>query len=140
MMTQAAAKMASGAADRVRILDPFKDSRQIWLGLEEEGLRRKVFEIISAGNTGASHLRAGLTVFEPGEECAPHNHPGSEEINVALRGGGLAIDITAGTELPFKENDWIFIPESHFHAHRNNGSEPLWLLWCYAPPGELPKR
>lgn len=139
-MAQAAASTASGLATGVRILDPFRDSRQLWLGLEEEGLRRKVFEIVTADNVGAANIRAGLTVFEPGEECAPHNHPGSEEINVAIRGSGLALDITAGTELPFKENDWIFIPAGHFHAHRNDGNEPLWLLWCYAPPGELPKR
>jgi putative monooxygenase len=140
MMPQAAASKIKSLKGGVRILDPFKDSQPRWLGLEEDGLRRKVFEIVTAESVGSHNLRAGLTIFEPGEECAPHKHPGSEEFNVAIRGSGLALDITAGTELPFKQNDWIFIPADHIHVHRNNGNEPLWLLWCYAPPGELPKR
>ena len=138
-MAQTAANTHAEAGG-VRVLSPFKDSRALWLGLAEEGLRRKVFEIVTADNVGATNLRAGLTVFEPGEQCAPHSHPGSEEFNVAIKGSGVAFDMTAGTELPFGEYDWIFIPAGHVHVHRNNGSEPLWLLWCYAPPGELPTR
>ena len=140
--------MARAAADRgqpssargVRVLDPFADSPSLWLGLNEEGLRRKVFRVINSETVGSRNLLAGLTIFEPGEECAPHNHPNSEEINVVLRGTGLAIDVSLGTEIAFKQNDWIFIPKGQFHVHRNTGSEPLWLLWCYAPPGELPTR
>ena len=98
-MKQGAASKAQTVADSVRVLDPFKDLRQLWLGLEEEGLRRKVFQIITSDNVGSRHLRAGLTIFEPGEQCAPHNHPDSEEFNVAIKGSGLALDITAGTEL-----------------------------------------
>jgi putative monooxygenase len=140
MKQSVASRASESVVDSVRVLDPFKDSRQLWLGLEEEGLRRKVFQIITPDTVGSRHLRAGLTIFEPGEQCAPHNHPDSEEFNVAIKGSGLALDITAGTELTFNENDWIFIPAGNVHVHRNNGDEPLWLLWCYAPPGELPKR
>lgn len=124
----------------VRILNPFADSRPLWLGLDEEGLRRKVFRVINPETVGAAHLTAGLTIFEPGEQCAPHSHPDSEEFNVVIRGSGLAIDVTLGIESSFRENDWIFIPKGHVHIHRNTGHEPLWLLWCYAPPGELPTR
>jgi oxalate decarboxylase/phosphoglucose isomerase-like protein (cupin superfamily) len=140
-MAKAAVKtIEQGKTDRVRILDPFKNSRPLWLGLDEEGFRRKVFQIITDDTVGSQHLRAGLTIFEPGEQCAPHNHPQSEEINVALKGSGIAIDVTAGTESRFKAHDWIFIPKGHVHVHRNDGDEPLWLLWCYAPPGDLPTR
>jgi len=140
-MTKAAVKtIEQTKTDRVRVLDPFKDSRPLWLGLDEEGFRRKVFRIIGDDTVGSQHLRAGVTIFEPGEQCAPHNHPQSEEINVALRGSGIAIDVTAGTEQRFKAHDWIFIPKGHVHIHRNDGDEPLWLLWCYAPPGDLPTR
>lgn len=140
--------MANAAAERfqpsspngVRVLDPFVDSLPLWLGLGEEGLRRKVFRVINRETVGSSHLVAGVTVFEPGEQCAPHNHPESEEFNVVLKGSGVALDVTAGTEIPFKERDWIFIPKGHVHIHRNTGNEPLMLLWCYAPPGELPTR
>lgn len=139
-MAHAAAESRRNDAAGVRILDPFADSRPLWLGLDEEGLRRKVFRVINAETVGSAHLTAGLTIFEPGEQCAPHNHPESEEFNVVLRGSGLAIDVTLGTESAFRENDWIFIPKGHVHIHRNTGREPLWLLLCYAPPGELPAR
>jgi gentisate 1,2-dioxygenase len=138
-MPVAAKKTAHDAAS-IRVLDPFKDSNALWLGLEEPGLRRKVFQAITSETVGAHNMRAGLTIFPPGEACAPHNHPDSEEINVVIRGSGVAVDVTSGREIPFKENDWIFIPKGHFHIHRNTSSEPLWLLWCYAPIGELPTR
>jgi putative monooxygenase len=41
--------------------------------------------------------------------------------------------------VPFKAGDWMFIPTGVFHQHVNNGDEPLWLIWMYTPPGELPK-
>lgn len=140
MAKAAAKKIEKSKIDKVRILDPFKDSRQLWLGLNEEGLRRKVFQVITADTVGAQHLRAGLTIFEPGERCAVHNHPDSEEFNVALKGSGIAFDKTTGTKQRFVEHEWIFIPKGHFHVHLNDGDEPLWLLWCYAPPGDLPTR
>lgn len=126
--------------EKIRILEPFKDSTKIWLGLEEEGLRRKVFRIIDKERVGAGNMVAGLTIFEPGEKCAPHNHPDSEEINIAVKGGGIAYDQTTGSQTRFKEGDWIFIPKGNVHVHENDGDEPLWLMWCYAPPGELPTR
>ena len=125
---------------KIQILDPFRDAKETWLGLQEEGLRRKVFKLIDKDLVGANQMVAGLTVFEPGERCAEHNHPESEEINVAIRGAGIAYDRTAGVEMRFKRNDWIFIPAGNFHVHYNDGNEPLWLLWCYAPPGQLPTR
>ena len=126
--------------NKIQILDPFRDAKEIWLGLDEDGLRRKVFRLIDKDLVGSNQMVAGLTVFEPGERCAEHNHPESEEINVAIRGSGIAYDRSAGTEMRFKQNDWIFIPAGNFHVHYNDGSEPLWLLWCYAPPGQLPTR
>jgi putative monooxygenase len=126
--------------EHVRVVNPFRDAKQIWLGLQEEGLRRKVFRIIDKELVHSENLVAGLTIFEPGERCAPHNHPESEEINIAIRGGGIAYDKTAKVETRFKQGDWIFIPKGHVHVHYNDGEEPLWLMWCYAPPGELPKR
>ncbi len=126
--------------EKIRVMEPFKDSTQIWLGLEEEGLRRKVFRIVDKERVKANNLVAGVTIFEPGERCAAHNHPDSEEINVVLKGGGIAYDETNGTEMRFKEMDWIFIPKGLMHVHFNDCDEPLWLLWCYAPPGELPTR
>ena len=72
--------------NKIQILDPFRDAKEIWLGLDEDGLRRKVFRLIDKDLVGSNQMVAGLTVFEPGERCAEHNHPESEEINVAIRG------------------------------------------------------
>ena len=76
-------------------------------------------------------------MFEPGEASALHNHPESEEIDIIIRGSGVLVD--DGQEVPFKEGAWMFIPTGVFHQHRNTGTEPLWLIWIYTPPGELPK-
>ena len=49
--------------DSVRVMNPFKDCDELWLGLDEEGLRRKVFQVVTPETVGASKMRAGLTVF-----------------------------------------------------------------------------
>ncbi len=121
----------------IKILTPFKDGKQIWIGLDEPGFRRKAFRTVDAEMVNSKYFAAGLTVFEPGESSSLHNHPGSEEIDIIVRGGGELLD--NGERAPFKEGDWMFIPEGVYHQHVNNGDEPLWLIWIYTPPGELPK-
>ncbi len=126
--------------DEIKVINPFKEGKHFWLGLEEEGLRRKVFRVIDEELINSDRMVVGLTIFEPGEGCAPHSHPGSEEFNYAVRGGGIAIDVTHSKETRFKTNEFIFIPDGVEHVHFNDGEEPLWLLWAYAPPGEMPTR
>ncbi len=121
---------------QIKVLFPFKDAEEIWLGLDTPGFRRKVFRAVSKELVDSEYIVAGLTVFEPGECSAWHNHPESEELDIIVRGSGLLKD---GDDLvPFKEGDWMFIPKGVFHQHRNVGDEPLWLIWMYTPPGELP--
>jgi len=121
----------------VKVLRPFKDGKEIWIGLDTPGFRRKVFRLVDKELVGSKHIVAGLTIFEPGESSSLHNHPGSEEVDIMVRGtGDVMVD---GKPIPFAEGDWVFIPESVFHQHVNNGNEPLWLIWMYTPPGELPK-
>jgi mannose-6-phosphate isomerase-like protein (cupin superfamily) len=119
------------------VLFPFKDGEEIWLGLDTPGFRRKVFRTVSKELVDSEFIVAGLTVFEPGEASAWHNHPDSEELDIIIRGCGTLKD---GEDLvPFKQGEWMFIPKGVFHQHRNTGDEPLWLIWMYTPPGELPK-
>lgn len=124
----------------IKVIKTYKDTKEIWLGLEEEGHRRKVFRAIDEEQLGAKNMVAGLTIFEPGERCAAHSHPGSEEINFVVGGGGIAIDVTHGKETRFGKHDFIFIPDGVEHVHFNDTEEPLFLLWCYAPPGMLPTK
>ena len=122
---------------QVKVLHPFKDGKEIWIGLDSPGFRRKVFQLVDKELVGSEHIVAGLTIFEPGESSSRHNHPGSEEVDIMVRGtGDVVID---GQCIPFQEGDWVFIPEGVFHQHVNNGNEPLWLIWMYTPPGVLPK-
>ena len=121
----------------VKVLRPFKDGKELWIGLDTPGFRRKVFRLVDKELVHSEHIVAGLTIFEPGESSSRHNHPGSEEVDIMVRGTGYVV--IDGQQLPFQDNDWVFIPEGVYHQHVNNGNEPLWLIWMYTPPGELPK-
>ena len=52
---------------QIKVLFPFKDGEEIWLGLDTPGLRRKVFRTVDKNLVNSEHIVAGLTVFEPGE-------------------------------------------------------------------------
>jgi len=123
----------------IKVLNPFTDANPLWLGLDhpEESMIRKVFQVITPDRVGSKHIMAGLTIFEPGESSSVHNHPGSEELDVVIKGSGVVV---SGEEVkPFKQYDYMFIPEGESHQHVNSGNEPLWLLWLYTPQGQLPK-
>jgi putative monooxygenase len=122
---------------KIKVLSPFKNAKEIWLGLDTPGFRRKVFRLVDKELVNSEHIVAGLTIFEPGEASSRHNHDASEEVDIIVQGNGTLVD--AGDRIPFKEGDWMFIPTGVFHQHINNGDKPLWLIWMYTPPGELPK-
>ncbi|MBI5304269.1 MAG: cupin domain-containing protein [Chloroflexi bacterium] len=122
----------------IKILRPFKDGKEIWIGLDSPGFRRKVFQLVNKEQVGSEHIVAGLTIFEPGESSSRHNHPAAEEVDIMVRGTGDVVT-EEGQRITFAEGDWVFIPKGMFHQHVNNGNEPLWLIWMYTPQGELPK-
>jgi putative monooxygenase len=124
-----------------KILKPFKDGKEIWLGLDSPGYRRKVFRLVDANLTGSEHIVAGLTIFDPGEASAYHNHPDSEEVDIIIKGKcrvewGTADEAQQTGEMG--NPDFMTIGKGVFHKHTNIGDEPLWLVWFYTPPGELP--
>jgi len=121
---------------KIKILSPFKDGKEIWIGLDTPGFRRKVFRLVDEELVNSKHIVAGLTIFDPGEASSNHNHPESEEIDIIIRGHGDLLD--DGVRIPFKEGDWMFIPAGVFHQHINNGDEPILLIWMYTPPEDLP--
>jgi putative monooxygenase len=123
-----------------KTLKLFKDGEEIWLGLDSPGFRRKVFRLVNASLTGSEHIVAGLTIFDPGEASAYHNHPGSEEADVVLKGEcraewGTADEVRQTGEMG--SPDFMTIGKGVFHKHVNTGNEPLWFVWFYTPPGEL---
>lgn len=120
-----------------KFLKTFRDAEEIWLGLEDPGMRRKVFRLVTDELVGSKHFCMGVTIFEPGEGCQMHNHPGSEEIDFIIKGRAKAVD-KEGNETIMETYDVMFIPEGEYHQHINIGDEPLWLLWVYTPQTELP--
>lgn len=120
-----------------RVFRPFIDGSQLWLGLGEEGFRRKVNVLVDE-SCGAQHLVGGITIFPPGERCIKHSHPGSDEINIIISGQGTLL--AGGKALVFKESDFLFIPDGMEHQHYNHGATPLVLAFIYGPPGKLPQR
>ena len=120
---------------KVRLISPFDDAEQIWIGLDEPGKRRKVFRFVSPA-TGSEEFMAGITIFEPGEASSYHIHPESEEINLVLAGSGVVV--SEGEEASFDSGQAMWVPKGVYHQHRNTGSEPLRLLWVYTPQAELP--
>lgn len=124
-----------------KILKPFKDSEEIWIGLDRPGYRRKVFRLVDASLTGSEHIVAGLTIFDPGESSAYHCHPESEEVNIIIEGKCKAVWGTADEMQHSGEmdkHDFLTIGKGVYHQHKNIGDEPLWLVFFYTPPGELP--
>jgi len=121
---------------RIRTIEPFQSSNQFWLGLDEEGFRRKVFKVIDKDLVNSEHIVAGLTIFEPGESSSYHNHPDSEELDYIVRGSGNVI--SDDEEENFGSNSFMFIPKGVFHRHMNTGDEPMWMVFMYTPPGQLP--
>ena len=122
---------------RVRTINPFRNANEFWLGLEEDGLRRKVFKVVDRELVNSEHMVAGLTIFDPGEASSYHNHPESEEINYIVRGSGKVV--SEEEEEEFGANSFMFIPKGVFHRHVNTGDEPMWLIFMYTPPGQLPR-
>ena len=51
----------------IKIIKTYKDAEQIWLGLEQEGHRRKVFRAVDEKQLGAKHLVV--------QACHPEHNP-----------------------------------------------------------------
>lgn len=123
----------------VKVIRPYIDGKQYWIGLDNPGFRRKVFRVVDQELTQSEHMVAGITVFPQGEASSFHNHPDSEEIDVILSGHGEVV-WGDGRRQAFGPHDVMFIPKGVYHQHINTGNEPLVLLWCYTPPGENPTK
>jgi mannose-6-phosphate isomerase-like protein (cupin superfamily) len=120
---------------KVRLISPFQDSEEIWIGLDEPSMRRKVFRFVSPA-TGSEEFMAGITVFEPGEGSSYHVHTESEEVNLVLAGSGRLV--SEGEEADFGPGHAMWVPKGVYHQHVNTGTEPLQLFWAYTPQADLP--
>ena len=104
----------------IHVLNPFVDSEKIWLGLDTDGLRRKVFRVVNQELVDAEHIAAGLTIFDPGEASSLHGHADSEEIDFIAKGRG---EVVSGSErAEFGENSFMFIPKVDPSVNGSDGT------------------
>nr|WP_312579489.1 cupin domain-containing protein [Sedimentibacter sp.] len=121
----------------MKLIKPYKDGEQLWLG-ETLGQMRKVYKCVNQDLAGSKHLSMGITVFEPGEGSSLHNHPGVEEIEYIISGGGTAYDSEGNVVATFVKGDVLFYPEGESFRCFNDTNEALVMLWLNSPQGELP--
>ena len=83
----------------------------------------------------AEHFCMGVATLDPGGGQVPwHNHP-QEEVYVVLRGTG---EMCVGDErAEITEGQAVYIPSGEYHQLTNIGPEPLHMLYCYAPAGDV---
>lgn len=89
---------------------------------------------------GASPIEAdtfcmGVATLEPeGGQVPWHNHE-QEEVYVILEGTG---EMCIGEEKQtLSAGQAVYIPSGEFHQLTNTGAEPMRMLYCYGPPGEV---
>jgi quercetin dioxygenase-like cupin family protein len=81
----------------------------------------------------SEHIVVGTATLPPGFSTRPHSHE-AEEVAVVLQGGG-SVEIE-GVEHRLDRGTILLTPANLVHVtHSDPGSEPLVILWFYAPPG-----
>jgi len=88
---------------------------------------------------GASPIQAGFSMgwvtLEPRGGQVPWHNQDQEEVYVVVRGTG---EMCLGAECaPLATGQAVHIPPRVFHQLTNIGDEPLVMMYCYAPAGDV---
>jgi len=88
---------------------------------------------------GASPIQAGFSMgwvtLEPRGGQVPWHNQDQEEVYVVVRGTG---EMCLGEECaPLATGQAVHIPPRVFHQLTNTGDEPLVMMYCYAPAGDV---
>lgn len=83
----------------------------------------------------ASNFSMGFVTLEPGGGQVPwHNHE-QEEVYFVLDGTG---EICIGEERQaIQAGQAVYIPSNAFHQLTNVGDQPLKMIYCYGPAGDV---
>lgn len=83
----------------------------------------------------AENFCMGTATLEPNGGQVPwHNHP-QEEVYVILEGTG---EMCVGEDRQtLTAGQAVYIPSEAYHQLTNVGDEPLQMLYCYAPAGDV---
>lgn len=99
--------------------------------LERPGRTVKAF----VGPGEAENLAAGIVEFPVGTTAPPHSHSSQEELIYVVDGmGSIMLD---HREQELEPGVFVFIPPGVVHQVRNNGPEPVRLLYAFSPPVEV---
>ncbi len=83
----------------------------------------------------ATNFSMGYVTLEPEGGQVPWHNQEQEEIYFIVEGTG---QMCLGEEIQeLKAGEAVFIPPGVFHQLTNIGSEPLTMIYCYGPAGDV---
>lgn len=83
----------------------------------------------------AEHFSIGYVTLDPHGGQVPWHSHAQEEVYVVLQGQG---EMCLGEERTVvTSGQAVYVPSGVFHQMTNVGAEPLRMLYCYGPAGEV---
>ncbi len=83
----------------------------------------------------AANFCLGMVLLDPGGGQVPWHSQDQEEVYVVLDGAG---EMCLGSErTTLRAGQAVAIPPGVFHQITNVGTEPLRLVYCYGPAGDV---
>jgi mannose-6-phosphate isomerase-like protein (cupin superfamily) len=83
----------------------------------------------------AEHFALGYVTLEPDGGQVPWHNQEQEEVYFVLEGTG---EMCLGEErMVLRGGEAVFIPPGVFHQLTNVGAEPLRMIYCYGPAGDV---
>jgi len=98
--------------------------------------RRRTQNLVGgASPIQATHFAMGCVTLEPdGGQVPWHNHP-REEVYFILAGTG---EMCVGTERQLLSGGQaVYVPPGVYHQLTNIAAEPLSMMYCYGPAGDV---
>src|SRR5688500_14157870 len=83
----------------------------------------------------ATNFSMGFVTLEPNGGQVPWHNQEQEEIYFIVQGNG---EICLGEERqPISSGQAVYIPSGVFHQLTNTGDEPMQMMYCYGPAGDV---
>ncbi len=98
--------------------------------------RRRTQNLVGgASPIQAKNFSIGMVTLEPGGGQVPWHNQEQEEVYFILAGSG---EMCLGEERQIvKTGEAVYIPPGVFHQLTNTGSEPMKMMYCYGPAGDV---
>jgi mannose-6-phosphate isomerase-like protein (cupin superfamily) len=98
--------------------------------------RRRTQNVVGgASPIQAEHFALGYVTLEPDGGQVPWHNQEQEEVYFVLEGTG---EMCLGEERQILQaGEAVFIPSGVFHQLTNVGAEPLRMIYCYGPAGDV---